>query len=96
MPPTVHKVLMHGGDIIMSSFLSIGRYSEEAQEANNKVFRDARSYNSRWSSRYNNNEDIIHYLLVSSDPLISSLRLKTDKQDNELSDDAKKLLLKYN
>lgn len=92
MPPTVHKVLMHGGDIITSSFLPIGRYSEEAQEANNKVFRNARSHNSRWSSQCNNNEDIIHYLLVSSDPLISSLRLKTDKQDNELSDDAKKLL----
>lgn len=57
MPPTIHKVLMHGGDIITSPFLPIGRYSEKAQEANNEVFRNARSHNSRWSSRYNNNED---------------------------------------
>ena len=53
MPPTVHKVLMHGGDIIMSSFLSIGRYSEEAQETNNKVFRHARGHNGRFRHNYN-------------------------------------------
>jgi len=91
MPPSVHKVLVHGGDIIRSSFLPIGRYSKEAQEASNKIFRDVRAHKSKWLYRQNNNEDILHYLLVSSDPFVSS-RLKKEKQKTELSDKAKQLL----
>jgi len=46
-------------------------FSEEPQEANNKVFRKARSEHSRMCQRNITNEDIIHYQLISSDPVIS-------------------------
>lgn len=42
MPPSVHKLLFHGGDIIASLNLPIGLYSEEAQEARNKDFKRIR------------------------------------------------------
>lgn len=74
MPPSVHKVLIHGADLIESFDLPIGIFSEEAQEARNKDFRNVRENNSRKNSRTNTNEDILHWLLISSDPVISSLR----------------------
>jgi len=39
MPPTAHKLLMHGGDIIRSFQLPMGMLSEDAQEGRNKDFR---------------------------------------------------------
>lgn len=42
MPPTVHKVLLHGGKIMQHFLLPIGQYSEEAAEARNKDFKPSR------------------------------------------------------
>ena len=39
MPPTVHKILIHGHEIIQTALLPIGQLSEEAQEARNKEFK---------------------------------------------------------
>ena len=36
MPPAVHKVLLHGGDILRRFSLPISMFSEEAQESKNK------------------------------------------------------------
>lgn len=66
MPTTVHKVLIHGKDV--------GQLSEEAQEARNKDFRNFREHNSRKFNRSCTNEDIANRLLITSDPLISSIR----------------------
>lgn len=74
MPPSLHKVLCHGAQIVDSSFLPIGQLSEEALEATNTFFKRARLNNSRMCSRISNNEDIMHHLLISSDPLVSGLR----------------------
>lgn len=41
MSPTVHKVLIHGSEIVKALGCRMGCWSQEAQEANNKVFRDA-------------------------------------------------------
>lgn len=88
MPPSVHKVLFHGADIIESFKLPIGLYSEEAQESRNKDFKRIRQNHTRKMSRMETNEDLIHGLLVSSDPYISNLRKayqKTEKPfDNEV------------
>lgn len=80
LPPSVHKVLLHGSKIIESLKLPIGWFSKEPQEANNKIFRKARANNSRMCERKLTNEDIMHQLLISSDPLISSLRIKEDRK----------------
>lgn len=94
LSPSVHKVLLHGSKIIESLKLPIGWLSEEPQEANNKIFRQARAKNSRMSERKLTNKDIMHQLLISSDPLISSLRIKEDRKKKALSTEAEKLLLK--
>lgn len=54
--------------------LPIGYFSEEAQEGRNKDFRNIRENHSRKNSRENTNEDILNWLLVSSDPVITRSR----------------------
>lgn len=93
MPPSVHKVLFHGSHIIKFLDLPIGYLSEEAQEASNKIFRKARAHYSRMKSRKCTNEDIMHYLLISSDPVISNIRIKQEKAQKELSPEIKDLLI---
>lgn len=92
MPPSVHKILFHGADIMEYFDLPIGNYSEEAAEARNKDFRRIRENNTRKNSRTNTNEDIVHWLLVSSDPVISSLRTSFPKKIIEYDPDVLKLL----
>lgn len=76
MTPTLHKVLIHGAAIIENSLLPIGQLSEEAQEARNKHFRMYRENYARKFSREQCNRDIYNRLLLSSDPLISSISIK--------------------
>lgn len=71
----------------------MGFYSEEAQEANNKVFRQARRAHSRMFTRLQTNEDIIHYLLFMSDPVISNLRLIDKRDIKDLIPEAKQFII---
>lgn len=73
MPTTVHKILLHSAEVIKSFLLPIGQMSEEAQEARHKDIRRMRLDGSRKTSRITSNTDILHALLISSDPQISSL-----------------------
>lgn len=77
MPSSVHKILLHGADIIQYAALPIGMLSEEALESRNKDFRNIRENHTRKMSREKTMYDLFHYLLLSSDPLISSLSTKT-------------------
>lgn len=95
MPITVHKVLLHGKEIIKHAALPIGTLSEEAQEARNKDYKQYRLNHSRKCSRLFTNEDVMHMMLVSSDPLITSLRRTPHKKDLELSDETQELLCSY-
>lgn len=74
MPASVHKILLHGAEVIEHALLPIGELSEEAQECRNKDYKTWREHHTRKDSRLHCNEDLLHILLVSSDPLISSLR----------------------
>ena len=95
IPPSVHKVLIHGGTIGETFDLPMGWYSEENQEANNKIFRKARANNSRMINRVQTNEDIMNYMLISSDPYVSSKRMKQERKKKELSSEAKEMLISY-
>lgn len=55
-------------------FLQLGKLSEEVQECRNKYFKIFRRHHSRKNSMTNNNEDLLHNIMlcVSSDPVISS------------------------
>ena len=57
MPAAVHRVLIHGADIISVALLPIGMLSEDAQESRNKDFRTKRC---KKTSRVETNEDLIN------------------------------------
>lgn len=93
MPSSIHKLLIHGKEIIKHfGMIPIGVLSEDAQESRNKCYKETRRFHSRKCSRYSTNEDVFNYLLYSSDPYISSLRNKYSKYVKTLDDDAIKLL----
>ncbi|KAJ4429838.1 hypothetical protein ANN_22042 [Periplaneta americana] len=76
--------------------LPIGQLSEEAQEARNKDIKRFREHHTRKNSRINTVTDLVNNLLVSSDPLISSLRRSHEKPSSTLPDEAKSLLQSRN
>lgn len=51
MPPTVHKILLHGADIIASLKVPVGTLSEEPQECRNKDIKKFRENRARKTSR---------------------------------------------
>ena len=94
LPPSVHKMLVHGPEISQIMDLPIGFYSEESQEAQNKEIRKSRLHHTTKISRINVMENQFHYLLQRSDPLISSTIFKKKLSDGgkPLDDDLKYLL----
>jgi len=74
MPASVHNVLIHGSAIVSAALLLIGQLSEEAQEARNKDIKKFREHYTRKLSRELTNLDLIRKLMLTSDPVISSLR----------------------
>ncbi|GBP72056.1 hypothetical protein EVAR_48550_1 [Eumeta japonica] len=85
LPSSVHKVLIHGSEVIDHALLSIGELSEEAAEACNKLVKQFRRDNTRKMSRVVTNTDLIHRLLLNSDPYISDLRRLPRKKKSILS-----------
>jgi len=98
MPASVHKILVHGADIIKKAPLPIGMYSEEALESRNKDFRKYRESYSRKFSREKTLNDVFCRLLISSDPYISSLSECVGSRSNKepLSQDVVNLLREPN
>lgn len=76
----MHKLLIHGSDIISHHQIPIGQLSEEALEATHKDIRYIREHHTRKSSRKNTNKDLINFLIISSDPAVSLHRKKTSKR----------------
>lgn len=92
IPPTVHKVLRHGGQIVRHlSELPISFFSEEAQESRNKDYKRFRLYHSRKTARAETTRDVLNNLLVSSDPVISALR-RDKEHDKQLIEGVHELL----
>lgn len=84
MPASVHKILIHGADVIENAILPIGQLSEEAQESRNKDFKRLREFNCRKVSRRDTNIDLLNNLIISSDPLISNLRHRVKKHHKQM------------
>lgn len=76
MPSSLHRVLIHGADIVASSTLPLGLLSEEAAEARNKLYKSDRLNHSRKTSRENNMYDMMARSLISSDPILSDFDIK--------------------
>lgn len=92
MPASVHKILIHGSAIVNSALLPIGQLSEEAQESRNKDLKKYREMHTRKLSRVHGNQDLLNRFLISSDPLITSLRKLPQKKSSSLSSDVLALL----
>lgn len=95
MPTTVHKLLIHGHEIISYSVLPIGIMSEDAQESRNKDIARYRENFSRKSSRVNTNTDIFNRMIITSDPLIAALSGKPRKPTKPLPIDVRNMMVKY-
>ena len=94
MPQALHRMLIHGHEVIRRKPVPIGLLSEEAQESRNKDVKNFRERYSRKFDRPSSNEDLMVRLLASSDPLITSLRRSHgQKAELDLPEDAKYLLL---
>lgn len=92
MPSFLHKVLLHDAEIMESLVIPIGQTSEDVIESRHKEMKRARENSTRKKSRQDTNEDLIHFLLVTSDPYISSLRTTMLKKEEELLPQAEELL----
>lgn len=92
MPTTLHKLLIHGYQIINNALLPIGRMSEEAQEAMNKEIRQLREHHAWKGSRKQTMKDICCGLLVASDPIVSSYRHGQTVVADELPKEVQDLL----
>ena len=76
MPPTLHKLLEHSHQVQEILDLPLGMYKEESLK---KVARDARLSHTCKVSRKNAVTNQVHYLLLCSDPVISSTKFKKSK-----------------
>ncbi|GBM83988.1 hypothetical protein AVEN_110120-1 [Araneus ventricosus] len=92
MPVSLHKIFFHGRDMIEVCILPIGSYSEEAQETRNKHNRQYMELFTRKTSRINTNTDLLHRLLIISDPYIASLRAAPKSEKRKMDREMKKLL----
>lgn len=88
MPTSVHKILIHGFQIIEWAPLPIGQLSEEAQEARNKDIKKYRENFSRKCARDKTMEDVFQRLMITSDPFISSFGNHLKKQMKSFSPQA--------
>ena len=96
MPQSVHRLLIHGQSSVeqlASLGLTMGEASEEAQETRNKDHKYAREHHTRKISRTKTNEDQMHYMMITSDPLISSLRCPQTEKGGLLPKKALDLLV---
>lgn len=83
MPSTIHKILIHGTQIISTSVLPVGTLGEEASEARNKDYKSFRQSHARKHNRQANLEDVFLRAMDTSDVVISSIHLdKRIKQKN--------------
>ena len=69
----VHKLLIHGADVVKNALLPIGQLSEEAQESRHKGFK---KYRFKKISRIITKQDTFHRLFLTLDLYKSTLRIK--------------------
>lgn len=95
MSATLHKLLIHGGDIIRNSVLPIGMYSEQAGESKNKTYREDRLRHSRKSTRELTLRDTFQRSMDASDPILSTeyVHKRQRKCNNALPPEVLSLLL---
>ena len=96
MPQSIHRLLIHSKDALEAlGGLTLGETSEECQESRNKDHLFAREHCTRKMSRTFTNEDQMHYMMVTSDPVISSLRSPTSNHRVSVGKEVLDLLIAH-
>lgn len=80
MSSTLHKILIHGSEIISNSVLPVGILGEEASEARNKSYKNFREFHCRKFSRAATLEDLFNRSMDTTDPVISAVSLQSRLQ----------------
>lgn len=70
----------------------LGYYRKKLKKGEVRIINDIDSTIVEKNSHLCTNEDTMHMMLVSSDPLITNLKSKPYKKNLELSDEAKELI----
>lgn len=92
LSPSVHRILVHGSEIISHCEIPIGLLSEEAQERRNKSIRKFREHHSRQFSRLANIEDVFRRLLLTSDPVMTLTKQFPQTDKNQFPESVQNLL----
>ena len=71
MNPSMHKLLIHGCDIVRQFPMPIAFYAEDASESSHKIYRDTLKNHSRQSNRQYHIEDTFNRMIYLTDPIIS-------------------------
>ena len=72
IPPTLHKVLVHGKEIIKATPMPVGWTSEEGSESNTKFARRFHTSHTRKTSQEDTMSDLFNRLMDISDPVVVS------------------------
>ena len=72
MTVTIHKLLLHGAQIITHSILPVGMVSEEASAGKNKNYKEDRIRHARKDFRIYNILDVFNRSMDTSDPILSA------------------------
>ena len=95
--PTLHKVLVHGQELVEHCPLPIGLTNEEAGEGNNKILRHVRLHHTRKTSWLDGMSDLFHRMMDASDPIIlettNGPKRKSGHRNGPLSQKITNLLL---
>ena len=88
LSPTLHRVLVHGRDIIEATPIAIGATSEEGSEANAKFARRFLQHHTRKTSHKDTMFDLFHRLMDISDPIVVAQSfVATEKQTKDIPAD---------
>ena len=77
----MHELLEHDYLIAAKFDLPICFYSEECQEAQHKEFRSARQHHTCKVSRVNAMENLFKYMLIRTDPVMSSTNFSKQRTE---------------
>jgi hypothetical protein len=77
IPPTLHRVLVHGCEIIRATPINIGSTSKESAEGNTKFARRFYKNHTRKNAHENAIADLLFRLLDVSDPFLGCTETKS-------------------
>ena len=87
IPPTLHKVLVHGKDIVEATPMPVGWTSEEGSESNTKFAQKFHTNHTRKTSQEDTMSDLFNRLMDISDPVIVSHSKEKKKPQEYIPED---------